>query len=222
DDKKLSDNNMIKLGFPSLSTTIGQIPIDEAARIACEVIKEFLNSHKNDLDFQLILIDQDDRVLNAFELEWEKFRDNEESRFQMKLGDFVEIMIETEIEYDLKFLSYFTWLKPGVTPLGKSLYDVIGSKLFEEIKRLYPDPGVVGEAYPVPIPSASEFYQGVKQIIYVISPNMNPSRSDPVSLDVAKNALKESYQSMLNAFWTLKNGQQYTPRGQQSQEKRSA
>ncbi|CAG8643999.1 15045_t:CDS:2 [Racocetra fulgida] len=51
---------------------------------------------------------------------------------------------------------------------------------------------------------------------------MNPSRPDPVSLDVAKNALKESYQSMLNAFWTLKNGQQYTPRGQQSQEKRSA
>ncbi|CAG8766904.1 7131_t:CDS:2, partial [Cetraspora pellucida] len=220
DDKKSSGNNIIKLGFPSLSTTIGQIPIDEAARIACEVIKEFLNSHKNDWDFQLILIDQDERVLNIFELEWKKFKENEESRFQIKLGDFVEIMVEIEIEY---IVNESTWrLKPDVTPLSKSLYEVIGSKLFEEMKRLYPNPGIVGEAYPVPIPSTSEFYKGVNQIIYVISPNMNPSRPDPVSLEVAKNALKESYQSMLNAFWTLKNGQQYTPRRQQSQEKRSA
>ncbi|CAG8650619.1 1174_t:CDS:10 [Dentiscutata erythropus] len=200
---------MIKLGFPSLSTSIGQIPIEEAANIACEVIKEFLNSHKNDLDFQLILIDQDDQNLNVFESEWEKFRDSEESRFQMKLGNFAEIIIENKIG-----------LKPDTTPLSKSLYEAIGSKLFEEIKRLYPKPGAIGEAYPVPIPPDNEFWKkGVKQIIYIISPNMNPSRPDPVSLEVAKNALKESYQSMLNAFWALKNGQQYIPKEQQSQEK---
>ncbi|KAF0515977.1 HIT-like protein [Gigaspora margarita] len=218
DAKKSSDNNIIKLGFPSLSTTIGQIPIEEAIPIACEVIKEFLNSHKNDLDFQLILIDQDDQILNVFESEWEKFKDGEESRFQMKLGKFTEVIIEFEIGY---IVNESTWrLKPDTTPLSKSLYEVIGSKLFEEIKRLYPKPGIMDEAYPVPIPSDNEFWKkGVKQIIYIISPNMNPSRPDPVSLEVAKNALKESYQTMLNAFWALKNGQQYIPKEQQSKDK---
>ncbi|RIB22315.1 hypothetical protein C2G38_1008196 [Gigaspora rosea] len=165
DAKKSSDNNIIKLGFPSLSTTIGQIPIEEAVHIACEVIKEFLNSHKNDLDFQLILIDQDDQILKSFESEWEKFKDSEESRFQMKLGKFAEIIIESEIGY---IVNESTWrLKP-----------VIGSKLFEEIKRLYPKPGIMGEAYPVPIPSDNEFWKkGVKQTQFLSKLQKMPLRN---------------------------------------------
>jgi len=40
---------------------------------------------------------------------------------------------------------------------------------------------------------------------------MNPSRPDPVSLEKAKELLKKTYNSMLNAFWKLKNGQEYRP-----------
>lgn len=40
---------------------------------------------------------------------------------------------------------------------------------------------------------------------------MNPSRPDPVSLEKAKELLKKTYDSMLNAFWELKNGQEYRP-----------
>jgi hypothetical protein len=40
---------------------------------------------------------------------------------------------------------------------------------------------------------------------------MNQSRPNPVSLEKAKELLKKTYNSMLNAFWELKNGQEYRP-----------
>ncbi|CAG8738832.1 1284_t:CDS:2, partial [Acaulospora morrowiae] len=49
-------------------------------------------------------------------------------------------------------------------------------------------------------------------VIYVVSPNMNPSRADPLLLEDAKNSLLDSYRSMLNAFWALKNGKPYIPK----------
>ncbi len=38
---------------------------------------------------------------------------------------------------------------------------------------------------------------------------MNPSRSNPVSLKEAKELLKKTYNSMMNAFLELKNGREY-------------
>jgi hypothetical protein len=40
---------------------------------------------------------------------------------------------------------------------------------------------------------------------------MNPSRPDPVPLEKAKELLNKTYYSMLNAFWKLKNGEEYRP-----------
>ncbi|CAG8465776.1 12146_t:CDS:2 [Acaulospora colombiana] len=197
---RIDDNESItRLGFPSLSTTHGKIPVDDAVRIACEVIKEFLSTRKGDQSFELVLVEQDSDVVKAFELQWKKCEENEvdgESRFQIRNGNLNRSKSEIGIEY--------------ATILSKQLFDEIGPKLLEEIKRLYPKTGVVGESYPVPLPS--DTYQrgieGVEQIIYVVSPNMNPSRTDPLSLDEAKNFLFDSYRSMLNAFWSLKNGVQ--------------
>ena len=38
---------------------------------------------------------------------------------------------------------------------------------------------------------------------------MNPSRPDPASLEKAKELLKKTYNTMLNAFWELENGREY-------------
>ena len=38
---------------------------------------------------------------------------------------------------------------------------------------------------------------------------MNPSRPDPVPLEKAKELLKTTYNTMLNAFWELSNGREY-------------
>ncbi|CAG8744420.1 1107_t:CDS:2, partial [Acaulospora morrowiae] len=146
------NHSIVRLGFPSISTTHGKIPIDVAVRIACEVIKEFLNAHHDDQDFELILVEQDNNVAKAFELRWETCRDNGESRFQIKNGNLNRM--KSEVGMVCRYVVHeTTWrLKPDTTTLGKQLYEAIGPKLSDEIKRQYPNTGVVGESYPVPLP----------------------------------------------------------------------
>ncbi|RIA92543.1 HIT-like domain-containing protein [Glomus cerebriforme] len=209
DEKK----QIIRLGFPSISTKFAEFPIDIAADIGCEVIKEFLRLHRG-LDFELVMIEQDSKVLNAFELKWKEIKDDLDAfKFQTKNGNLLQLKSDFGIECRF-IVAETTWrMKPGTNQLNKQIFDAVGSRLHEELKRLYPNPGVVGEAYPVQIPKDSDLHidEGIEQIIFVVSPNMNPSRPDPVSLGKAKELLKKTYHSMLNAFWELKIGQEYRP-----------
>ncbi|GES75800.1 transcription factor bHLH140 [Rhizophagus clarus] len=189
-------NRLVRLGFPSISTNFGDFPLDIAAEIGCEAIKEFLKLHR-EFDFNLILTEQDSKVLNVFELKWKEIKDDlEDFKFQTKNGNLLRLKNDLGIECRFIVVETTWRMKLGTNKLSKQIFDVLGSKLHEELKRLYPNPGVVGEAYP---------------IIFLVSPNMNTSRPDPVSLEKAKELLRKTYNSMLNAFWELKNGQEYRP-----------
>ncbi|PKK77818.1 HIT-like protein [Rhizophagus irregularis] len=208
---KNEQNRVVGLGFPSISTNFGDFPIDIAAEIGCEAIKEFLKLHK-EFDFKLILTEQDSKVLNVFELKWKEIKDDlEDFKFQTKKGNLLQLKSDLRIECRFIVVETTWRMKPGINQLSKQIFDALGSKLHEELKRLYPKPGIVGEAYPVKVPKDSDLHksEGIEQIIFVVSPNMNPSRPDPVSLEKAKELLKKTYDSILNAFWELTNGQEY-------------
>ncbi|CAI2179242.1 2183_t:CDS:10 [Funneliformis geosporum] len=215
-DKRPNDiqqTSIIRLGFPSISTSFGEFPIDIAAEIGCEVIKEFLNLH-NETDFELILIDNDTKALNAFESKWKEIKnDLDDLKFQIKNGNLLQIKDELGIECRY-IVAEITWrMKLNTNHLSKQILNTVGSKFPEEVKRLYPNPGIVGESYPVSIPKDSILHtdEGIEQVIFVVSPNMNPSRSNPVSFNEAKDLLKKTYNSMMNAFLELKNGREYYP-----------
>lgn len=42
-----------------------------------------------------------------------------------------------------KYVAYIFLLISGTNQLSKQIFDALGSKLHEELKRLYPNPGVV-------------------------------------------------------------------------------
>ncbi|CAG8670853.1 5145_t:CDS:10 [Funneliformis caledonium] len=197
--KKEERKQVIRLGFPSISTSFGEFPIDTAAEIGCEVIKEFLNSH-NETDFELILIEKDTKALNAFDSKWREIKnDLDDLKFQIKNGN----LLQTKDEFGIEYTNH----------LSKQILNAVGSRLPEEVKRLYPNPGIVGEAYPVSIPNDSILHkdEGIEKVIFLVSPNMNPSRSNPVSFKEAKELLKKTYNSMMNAFLELKSGREYHP-----------
>ncbi|CAB4435588.1 unnamed protein product [Rhizophagus irregularis] len=192
--KKMNEQKrVVGLGFPSISTNFGDFPIDIAAEIGCEAIKEFLKLHK-EFDFKLILTEQDSKVLNVFELKWKEIKDDlEDFKFQTKKGNLLQLKSDLRIECRFIVVETTWRMKPGTNQLSKQIFDALGSKLHEELKRLYPKPGIVGEAYPVKIPKDSDLHksEGIEQIIFVVSPNMNPSRPDPISLEKAKELLKK-------------------------------
>ncbi|CAJ0825204.1 10387_t:CDS:2 [Entrophospora sp. SA101] len=172
------NNDVVRFGFPSLSTGLNKVPINEASIIACEQWKIICDPQQN-LKYQ---------------------------RFKMIQGNLTN---SNKIRY---IAIEVTWrLKLEVTSLGKWLIQQLGKEFSQEIKKLYPNPGVVGEVYPVPIPINTDLHktQGVEQLICVVSPNMSCYKTDPLELEDAKRLLKESYKSMLTAFWDLKNNRKY-------------
>ncbi|CAG8687912.1 11800_t:CDS:10, partial [Funneliformis mosseae] len=195
--KKEERKQVIRLGFPSISTSFGEFPIDTAAEIGCEVIKEFLNSH-NETDFELILIEKDTKALNAFDSKWREIKnDLDDLKFQIKNGNLLQTKDEFGIECRF-IVAEITWrMKLNTNHLSKQILNAVGSRLPEEVKRLYPNPGIVGEAYPVSIPNDSILHkdEGIEKF---------HSKKQ-------KSYSKKTYNSMMNAFLELKSGREYHP-----------
>ncbi|CAG8534012.1 4137_t:CDS:10 [Paraglomus occultum] len=221
--KRIKLNDPATLAFPPLSIGLGKVPIEEAMPILCKVIKEFIDSHKDQRYF-LVLVEEDHEILEYFRQAsgnlWtfkSEMPDHCELTRDERLLLRKDVFDDQAMEDDRKcrFIACeTTWrLKPDVTPFSRKVYKAAGSDLAKRIKEAYPQPGALGEAYPVSLPPESNIRKnkGIEQIIYVVAPNMNPARSDHLPLDEAKKSLTKSYQSMLNAFWSVANDNDYSP-----------
>ncbi|KAG9300780.1 hypothetical protein G9A89_023578 [Geosiphon pyriformis] len=206
--------NMIRLTFPSLSTDLAMFPVHEAASIACEIIREFLTRHNTsneqqedsdkDDPFELILYDPDHKILQAYKDQWGPDGDSRLKFAHQLFNDEMKFLPNLESRY---LVNETTWrLKPYTTSFSKMIKDAIGPELASEIEKLYPHPGIQGGVYPLPVPKNSQFCQreGIENIIYVVSPNMSPIRSNPVSLGEGRKLLRNCYKGILDAFSALK------------------
>ncbi|RUS35046.1 HIT-like domain-containing protein [Jimgerdemannia flammicorona] len=190
------------LAFPPLATPHGHISIDISAKIACDVISEFLAAHPKDPRLRLYVVDQDERAVEAFLENWPPDRD---ARFSVVLGKITEMRSRSRMTCSI-LVNEATWrLKPGATPVSVQIQTDGGKAMWDETRRLYPNPGAVGNAYPVPLPVTSPLRQRerVRHIIHVIPPNMNPARPDPVPLQKARLLLRKAYTAMLEAYWRI-------------------
>lgn len=62
-----------------------------------------------------------------------------ETTWRMKPGNYLPI----GIQFMRKYVDYIFLLISGTNQLSKQIFDALGSKLHEELKRLYPKPGIV-------------------------------------------------------------------------------
>ncbi|CAG8439394.1 1787_t:CDS:10 [Ambispora gerdemannii] len=81
---------------------------------------------------------------------------------------------------------------------SRKILEAIGPVLASEIKKAYSKPGI---------------------IIYVVSPNVSSTQSNPVIISESKKLLSDAYRSMFDAFLCIIRGEKYTPKGQEEKSK---
>ncbi|KAI8822377.1 HIT-like domain-containing protein [Fimicolochytrium jonesii] len=94
--------------------------------------------------------------------------------------------------------------KVSSTAISGRIHERAGPALHEQARTLYPNPAVLGEAYPVPVPASSPLFteEGVHHVIYTVPPNMNPLRAHCISqteLGTAIKALRATWAAVFRA-----------------------
>ncbi|RUP43789.1 hypothetical protein BC936DRAFT_136731 [Jimgerdemannia flammicorona] len=205
------------LAFPPLATPHGHISIDISAKIACDVISEFLAAHPKDPRLRLYVVDQDERAVEAFLENWPPDRD---ARFSVVLGKITEMRSRSRMtcrghprqRTDSKrwWQSHVGRDEATVSESGCGRKRLSGSApchLLASSTRARPS-----RMYMAPHPQIINFntsglasltHRPRSQIIHVIPPNMNPARPDPVPLQKARLLLRKAYTAMLEAYWRI-------------------
>ncbi|KAJ3163602.1 hypothetical protein HDU86_000185 [Geranomyces michiganensis] len=76
-----------------------------------------------------------------------------------------------------------------------------GSALIERARAEFAHPAALGKVYPVAVPpeSALRVEEGIKEVLYVVGPNMNPLRANCLeTMDDAISKLKTAYASIFH------------------------
>ncbi|KAJ3210438.1 hypothetical protein HDU67_005324 [Dinochytrium kinnereticum] len=189
-----------RISFPSIATREGGMDVVKAASVACEVIKDFLSKCDHP-EMELVLVDGDEEVLEAFQ------GNISDSRFKTLCSNSVSrLKTEHNIESSTVVVETNWRLKPEATSFSRDLHNRAGPMLLEELKNSVKKPPKVASVCPVKIPSELNLLteEGIQHIIYVVGPNMNRMRPDPI-VDEAKalGSLRECYQAVFQTFSEL-------------------
>jgi len=96
-------------------------------------------------------------------------------------------------------------LKSGGAPINKAVHNAAGAEFTSMTKRYYPV-AEVGGAYPVPLSASSPLLvgEGVHWVIHVVTPNINPAKSNAIANEeIAHNLLKATYEKLFDTFFEL-------------------
>ena len=204
------------LVFPSISTAIFMFDVDKAADVACEVIQRFLTrfSGPRYASLRLVLVDipasgksklEDSEALFAFSKRWSVINKSGETRFSIKVanitdnasrGPAVAIANATNA-------TFAGGLATG--GVNRAIHVAAGPELQEDSRKAH-GKAVPGNAYTVALrPTSGLYTQGVRHVVHVLGPNMNPTRADCLHGDymVGCKQLKQCYEGLFNAFIAL-------------------
>jgi O-acetyl-ADP-ribose deacetylase (regulator of RNase III) len=195
------------LCFPSISTQAFKFDVEKAAAIACQVIKEFLDQHKDER-IRLYLVDLTESVTLA------KFRQAAASAELLKDKRFI---ITPANLINLRANLIPCWyivnasnaaFNSGGSGTNKAIHKACkggGTSLKKLTLQTYKPPAIIGKAYPVDLVSGSVLrdIQGVRTVIHVVGPNMDPKRKNCLggNYAIGSQLLRKAYESILMAFY---------------------
>jgi len=190
------------IAFPSISTAAFAFDMDRASTIACEVISEFLQKHKDNTRIHLYLVDiSESRVLSLF-----RQKAPSDARLSIMVADLVQLK-DYGIPCHYIVNASNTTFKGHGSGSNKAIHDACKSKpisLFKLTTAIHSPPARPGHAYLVPLPVGCPLRdtQDVHNVIHVVGPNMCPNRPHCLHGDyeTGDRLLREAYQAVFDAF----------------------
>ncbi|KAL6043514.1 aprataxin-like protein [Balamuthia mandrillaris] len=208
DEKEEQEEGAFRIAIPSISTNTFQFDMEQAAEVACRVISDFLQKHKQEKRLRVVLVDfsPHSSCLQIFRKHYKEI--GGDSRFTITHGDITR-MKTGAAGIACRFIVNPTnkWFSGKGSGVNKAIHDAAGPCLLTETKRLHGDKPKLGVAYPVQLPQSSPLRQreGVHYCIHVLGPNMNPQRPFCLNGDYDKGRkyLADCYTSVLECFYQL-------------------
>ncbi|KAL6062846.1 aprataxin-like protein, variant 2 [Balamuthia mandrillaris] len=208
DKEEEQEEGAFCIAVPSISTNTFQFDMEQAAEVACRVISDFLQKHKQEKRLRVVLVDfsPHSSCLQIFRKRYKET--GGDSRFIITHGDITR-MKTGAAGIACRFIVNPTnkWFSGKGSGVNKAIHDAAGPCLLTETKRLHGDKPKLSVAYPVQLPQSSPLRQreGVHYCIHVLGPNMNPQRPFCLNGDYDKGRkyLADCYTSVLECFYQL-------------------
>ncbi|KAJ3155565.1 hypothetical protein HDU89_006531 [Geranomyces variabilis] len=186
-------NNPQTIAFPSLATREGQLDLGRAAAIFADMLNDVYDTLSS-RDISLVLVDEDEAVVAAYTKAV-----GDKPRFRAMRGDLSTIFTSSGIKCDRIVVETSWRWKTTATATCHRVHNRAGPALIEKTRVEYADPAVLGKIYPVTVPqeSALRVEEGIKEVLYVVGPNLNSLRANCLaSIDEALSKLRASYTSI--------------------------
>ena len=209
----------VRLVFPSLSTAVFSFAIEKAAPVLASCLVSFLKKYDRvkHSHIRLSLIDIPDEgrmdsvttraIQKAYAAECKKSGIAPDDRFSVVIGDIADVKSRGECFAIANAANESFSGGPKTGGINRAIYVAAGWKeLQEDSRSRYPEGAEVSKAYDVPLRSESPLYlEGVRHIIHIVGPNMNPSRPNCLHGDYEKGCvlLAASYFNMFTKFLQL-------------------
>jgi aprataxin len=196
------------MAFPSISTTAYKFDIDIAAKIACDVIKNFLAKNPDKrIRLYLVDINENSETLHKFKEESLKVIPPEESRFAIICANLTQLKT-CGIPCHYIVNASNPYFQEGGSGTNQAIHDACKSEKSSLRKitfKRYPNisEAETGIAYPVDLPPQNplRMHQDVRTVIHIVGPNMNPNRPRcMVGYDEAGKLLQKTYEELLMKF----------------------
>ncbi|KAJ4845470.1 hypothetical protein Tsubulata_033911 [Turnera subulata] len=209
---KESEDNILTLAFPSISTADFQFNNEKASDIIVEKVDEFVGKLEN---ARLVLVDLSNgsKILSLVKAKAAQ-KNIDPKKFFTFVGDITRLYSRGGLRCNV-IANAANWrLKPGGGGVNASIFSAAGPALEvatkERAKSLLP-----GRAVVVPLPMDSPLYsrEGVSHVIHVLGPNMNPQRPNCLNNDYSKGSeiLQQAYTSLFDGFASIVRDQPKLP-----------
>ncbi|KAJ3168560.1 hypothetical protein HDU88_001450 [Geranomyces variabilis] len=186
-------NNPQTIAFPSLATREGQLDFGRAAAIFADTLSDVYDTLSS-RNISLVLVDEDEAVVAAYTKAV-----GDKPRFRAMQGDLSTIFTSSGVKCDRIVVETSWRWKTTATATCHRVHNRAGSALIEKTRVEYADPAALGKVYPVTVPQESALHveEGIKEVLYVVGPNLNPLRANCLaSVDEALSKLRASYTSI--------------------------
>jgi len=147
------------------------------------------------------LVDADNDIINIFKQSKPSYH-----RFKIIKGEVYELK-KTNGTISQFIANDASWrLKKNKPGCNKKIFEAAGKEFEVKTTLYYPNPGVVGEVYPVPVPKSSDLFQneGVGIVIHIVSPNADKNKPDAIEdEEKALKMLSTCYSNLFACFIKL-------------------
>ncbi|XP_057519326.1 transcription factor bHLH140 isoform X2 [Amaranthus tricolor] len=192
------------LAFPSISTADFQFDHDKASDIIVEKVEEYLRKLRN---VKLVLVDltHKSKILSLVKVKAAK-RNISPEKFFTFVGDITCLYTKGGLRCRA-IANAANWrLKPGGGGVNAAIYNAAGASL-ETATKERANSLTPGKAVVIPLPANSPLFikEGVKHVIHVLGPNMNPQRPNCLknNYDEGCEILREAYSSLFEGFASI-------------------